>query len=405
MKDMVMQMTGSNGVLSVPNEHLPGLYALVLVGPVVWMALAGLRALAARETGWAVRVQRRLDGLSFAAKVVLLGTLVGALVHAVIVPTHWADERVTAILFVVDAVGFALAFWWTFMARRYWRVVAVAMLGGTACFYAFYILRGWETMDLVGLVTTTIEAAAALVVLSPAASPHAGPAVRARACGRTGGFGVTPGHEPHRRGLERSGTRRHGRTRPRHGILHGGHARHVEHRRIGHHTLGRPPLPADDLAGGRHRVARQHVLDDDRHEDGRAQLHGATDVRAATGGRAARGPDGGGRPEVHEPRRREGGRVRPGHADGSADRALHQPVDLPFGPNPRPERHPIAGLCQHCARCGALCRHVPRAQGPDATATRRMSHPVAHPHRLVLQPGRRDGRGQRQRLVVCAPTA
>ncbi len=170
MKDMVMQMTGSNGVLSVPNEHLPGLYALVLIGPVVWMALAGLRALAARETGWAVRVQRRLDGLSFAAKVVLLGTLVGALVHAVIVPTHWADERVTAILFVVDAVGFALAFWWTFMARRYWRVVAVAMLGGTACFYAFYILRGWETMDLVGLVTTTIEAAAALVVLSPAAS-------------------------------------------------------------------------------------------------------------------------------------------------------------------------------------------------------------------------------------------
>ena len=43
------------------------------------------------------------------------------------------------------------------------------MLGGTACFYAFYILKGWETMDLVGLVTTTIEAAAALVVLSPSA--------------------------------------------------------------------------------------------------------------------------------------------------------------------------------------------------------------------------------------------
>lgn len=93
------------------------------------------------------------------------------MVHAVIVPTHWGDERVTAILFIVDTIGFALAFWWAFMARRYWRVVAVAMLGGTACFYAFSILRGWETMDLVGLVTTTIEAAAALVVLSPAASP------------------------------------------------------------------------------------------------------------------------------------------------------------------------------------------------------------------------------------------
>jgi hypothetical protein len=170
---MVMQMSGSSGVLSVPDEHLPGLIALVLIGPVVWMALAGLRALAARRVGWADRAQVRLDRLPFAAKVVLFGTLVGALVHAVIVPTHWGDERVTALLFIVDTIGFAVAFWWTFTARAHWRLVSVAMLGGTACFYAFYILKGWETMDLVGLVTTTIEAAAALVVLSPAGSPAA----------------------------------------------------------------------------------------------------------------------------------------------------------------------------------------------------------------------------------------
>ena len=53
MRDLAMQMTGSSGVLSVPDEHLPGLIALVLIGPVVWMALAGLRALAARRVGWA----------------------------------------------------------------------------------------------------------------------------------------------------------------------------------------------------------------------------------------------------------------------------------------------------------------------------------------------------------------
>jgi hypothetical protein len=170
---MVMQMSGSGGVLSVPDEHLPGLVALVLIGPVIWMALAGLRALAARRVGWADGAQTRLDRLPFAAKVVLFGTLVGALVHAVIVPTHWGDERVTAILFIVDTIGFAVAFWWTFTARAHWRLVSVGMLGGTACFYVFYILRGWETMDLVGLVTTTVEAAAALVVLSPAASPTA----------------------------------------------------------------------------------------------------------------------------------------------------------------------------------------------------------------------------------------
>jgi hypothetical protein len=173
MRDLAMQMTGSSGVLSVPNEHLPGLIALVLIGPLVWIALAGLRALAARRVGWADRSQVRLDRLPFAAKVVLFGSLVGALVHAVIVPTHWGDERVTAVLFIVDTVGFGVAFWWTFTGRAHWRLVSVAMLGGTACFYAFYILEGWETMDVVGLVTTTIEAAAALVVLSPAASPTA----------------------------------------------------------------------------------------------------------------------------------------------------------------------------------------------------------------------------------------
>jgi hypothetical protein len=177
---MVMQMTGSSGVLSVPDEHLPGLIALVLLGPVVWLALAGLRALDAREVAWAQRAQLRLDALPFPGKVVLLGTLVGALVHAVIVPTHWGDARVTAILFIADTVGFAVAFWWTFTSRRHWQFVSVAMLAGTACFYALYILTGWETMDLVGLVTTTVEAAAALIVLSPAAA-GAGSAARQHA--------------------------------------------------------------------------------------------------------------------------------------------------------------------------------------------------------------------------------
>jgi hypothetical protein len=170
MRDMVMQMTGSNGLLSVPDEHLPGLVVLVLIGPVVWLALSALRALAARQVPWARRAQSRLDAIGFAGRFALFGCLVGALVHAAIVPTHWGDERVTAILFIADTAGFALAFWWTFMARPAWRLVAAAMLGGTACVYALYILKGWETMDPVGLLTTTVEAAAALVALSPAVS-------------------------------------------------------------------------------------------------------------------------------------------------------------------------------------------------------------------------------------------
>jgi hypothetical protein len=168
---MVMHMSGSGGVLSVPDEHLPGLIVLVLIGPAVWLALAGLRALAARRVGWAGRLIHRIDALAFPAKAVLVGTLVGALVHAAIVPTHWGDARVTALLFIADTVGLAVSFWWTLTARRHWQLGAAAMLGGTACAYALYIVAGWETMDLVGLLTTTIEAAAALIVLAPSATP------------------------------------------------------------------------------------------------------------------------------------------------------------------------------------------------------------------------------------------
>src|ERR1700722_12793911 len=138
---LAMQMTGSNGVLSVPSEHLPGLVALVVLTPLLWVILSGLRARAQAGSTPAVGVLDRFDGLSFTAKAVLFATLVGAVVHAAIIPTHWADERVTAILFIVDAVGFLVAFYWTFTARRHWKLVSVAMLGGTAIAYAIYIVR------------------------------------------------------------------------------------------------------------------------------------------------------------------------------------------------------------------------------------------------------------------------
>src|ERR1700685_464560 len=119
---MTMQMTGANGILSVPSEHLPGLIVLVVVTPALWIALSLCRTVAA---GGGVRTGaflRRLDRLSFTAKGALFGMRRGALVHAAIVPPHWHDERATALLFIVDTAGFAFASWWTFGARRYWRL-------------------------------------------------------------------------------------------------------------------------------------------------------------------------------------------------------------------------------------------------------------------------------------------
>jgi hypothetical protein len=165
---MGMQMTGSNGILTVPSEHLPGLIALILFPVVAWLAVAALRAGSSRGIGPCVSLQRRLDATSISAKVALVAMLVGAAVHAAIVPTHWGDSRFLAILFIADVVGFLAASAWLLVDGRFWRLGALAMLGGTTAGYMFYLLKGWESADPVGLITTSIELAGALVLVMPA---------------------------------------------------------------------------------------------------------------------------------------------------------------------------------------------------------------------------------------------
>jgi hypothetical protein len=160
-----MNMTGSGGALSIPSEHAPGLVALIAVALLVAVALPALHLLAQRGVRPAERLTARWDRLSFAARVALVGVVVGAAVHVALVPTHWADERTTALLFVLDTVGFVVAAVWILYERRRWAEVAFAMLAGTSAVYAWYLLSGREDADLVGLLTTTVELAAALVVL------------------------------------------------------------------------------------------------------------------------------------------------------------------------------------------------------------------------------------------------
>jgi hypothetical protein len=165
---MNMHMTGSDGVLSVPSEHLPGLIALVALPCAVWLAVCAIGWLAQRGVPAAQAVDGRLRSLSPFGRIALFGLLAGAAAHLAIVPTHWADERTTALLFVVDSVGFLAAAALLLADHRSWRLASLAMLGGTAGAYGFYILSGWESADLVGILTTTVELAAALVLLVPA---------------------------------------------------------------------------------------------------------------------------------------------------------------------------------------------------------------------------------------------
>jgi hypothetical protein len=167
---MNMHMTGSDGILSVPSEHLPGLIALVALPCAVWFTVCAVGWLAQRGVPAARALDDRLHSLSTFGRIALFGLLAGAAVHLAIVPTHWGDERTTALLFVADAVGFLEAAGLLLAGHRSWKLASLAMLGGTAGAYAFYILSGWESADLVGLLTTTVELAAALVLLVPAAT-------------------------------------------------------------------------------------------------------------------------------------------------------------------------------------------------------------------------------------------
>ncbi len=177
---MHMSMTGSNGILSVPSEHVPGLIALVATPLVLWALVALVGRASGRGRPWAQHLDRRLRDLPFAGKVVAVAMVIGATVHAAIVPTHWGDDQVLAILFVVDALGFLVAAWWTVTGRRHWPSAAAAMLGGTVAGYAFYLVRGWETPDPVGLLTSTVELAGFFVVVLAGHSSFADPERRRR---------------------------------------------------------------------------------------------------------------------------------------------------------------------------------------------------------------------------------
>jgi hypothetical protein len=160
-----MHMSDSGGVLSLPSEHVPGLVALLGLVALALLGWGILRIGARRHAHWAEATRRHLDAMPFAAKVALAGVLAGGAVHAALVPTHWSEDRSIALLFVADALGFAVAGSWIVAGRRHWRSLAVAMLGGTVAVYGWYLLTGREDADLVGLLTTAIELSAALVVV------------------------------------------------------------------------------------------------------------------------------------------------------------------------------------------------------------------------------------------------
>lgn len=180
--DMHAHGDGGGSVFSLPTDHRWGMVALVLSPLVAWLLICGAQALARRGVPWASAVVRRLVELPTPVKAAMFGSYIGCVVHLVLVKPHWEEDRTRAMLFVADAAGFAITFGWALLMRPYWRAANVLMAGVTVGAYAYYVLKGWEDVDLVGLVTTTFELATVLFLLvpDPVAGGERSPRVRER---------------------------------------------------------------------------------------------------------------------------------------------------------------------------------------------------------------------------------
>lgn len=175
-----MDMTGSNGILAVPAEHVPGLIALIVTPVALWTGLGLVRWRARGGSAWAQKAATRYAGLPLSAKGAVFAMTVGATVHAAIVPTHWGGDRVLAVLFTLDTLGFIGASIWTIAGRRHWQGVSAALLGGTVAGYAFYLARGWETADPVGTAVSLVELSGFFFVVLAGHAVFADPARRSR---------------------------------------------------------------------------------------------------------------------------------------------------------------------------------------------------------------------------------
>jgi hypothetical protein len=389
-----MHMTGPSGILSLPSEHLPGLIALAIIPIALWLTLFAIKGLAVARVAWAENLTGRLAGLSFGARAALVGLVVGAVVHVVLVPTHWGDAHVTALLFIVDAAGFLFAFPWCLGQRRFWELVAVAMLVGTAAVYALYLLAGWETADPVGILTTTIELACGLLLMASALSTDshrrpstdrwvalaAVPVALASLLGVSVIGGQLAAAAP---GVIVPPARSIGTvTSPSPSASTSAMPGMQE--LVVHHLLAPLGHIVPCRCGG---LARRHDCHGTGHGDGHSELRCSTDDGPTSSRHSPGGPDRGGCSAVQEPRRSQGGGLRTDHAIRTENCALHQSDDLSGGRCLGPSQGASARLREHRTWSGPLGGHVPdaRRRSRQAATTGGMPHPVAYPQQPLLQ--------------------
>jgi hypothetical protein len=113
----------------------------------------GLRFLAAPRVRWAVRITQAYDAAPSITKLAATLMLLSGGIHLALVPGH---EGITAVLFVIDGLGFIVLAIAAFLTT-WWRRPAVVWLVATIVAYVVWIIAGWESPDQVGIACKLIE--------------------------------------------------------------------------------------------------------------------------------------------------------------------------------------------------------------------------------------------------------
>ena len=136
-------------LVGVAPDHAVTLFGPLLAAIVASIFLRVTRALARAGMPSATGFTKAYDGSPNVVQVAAFLLLVVGGAHLLVVPAHWGEERNTAMLMLLDGLGLVMLAAGTFV-WPWWRPAAALLVAATLVTYAFYLVAGWEGLDLAG---------------------------------------------------------------------------------------------------------------------------------------------------------------------------------------------------------------------------------------------------------------
>jgi hypothetical protein len=148
------------------GDHAGPIAALLYLPIVITGLLLALESGTRAGIPAAMRLRNAFIDSSSSARTAAFGMAISATIHLALAPSHWAEDHVRTVLFVLDGIALtAVAISALLLPRSAWRVAAVALLSADVVAYFGYVLAGGEQLDAVGIATKLVELVVIGVVL------------------------------------------------------------------------------------------------------------------------------------------------------------------------------------------------------------------------------------------------